>query len=93
MPQNTIGVAGMELYNHNPKRQNISFGNEGTSMIYVSNTRLAGLTAVNAMYRLAPGDTMDFSLIVDGKEIRQPWSAISDAAGGILRHADMTERD
>lgn len=93
MPLDTIGVAGLELYNYNPKRQTISFGNEGATMIHISNMRLAGLTAANAKYRLAPGDTMDFSLNNDGKEIRQPWSVISDAAGGLLRHTDMTERD
>lgn len=93
MPLDTIGVAGLEVEPMSAGRQTISFGNEGATMLYLSNLRLEGLSAANAKWRLAPGDTLDFSLLVDGKEIRQPWAAISDAAGGLLRHCDMAERE
>lgn len=89
MPLIVVAVAGAEFLAMNPGRQTLSLGNEGMTNLFVSNMQLGGLDQVNAKWRLAPGDVMDFSLIVDGKEIWQPWSVISDAAGGLLRYADM----
>jgi len=93
MPIMTVGTTALPVLNRNSKRQTCSFGNEGLSNIYITNSEPGGLVAVIANYRLAPGDVMDLSLLVDGKDILQPWSAISDAAGGILRYAEMAERD
>jgi hypothetical protein len=50
-----------------------------------------GLTMDNAGYILDPGEWLAFSLLIDGKEVKQPWSAIADGAGGTLYYRDMNE--
>jgi protein involved in polysaccharide export with SLBB domain len=89
MPTLTVGTTPVAVLGRDANRQTCSFANEGSTYIYLQPAEPSGLVAAIANYRLAPGDTLDFSLLVDGRDITQPWSAISDAAGGTLRHAEM----
>jgi len=58
---------------------------------YLDNTDPGGLTATNCGYILAAGEWLAFSVLVDGKDIKRPWSCIGSAAGTVIVFKEMAE--
>jgi len=86
MGSDAVGVAPVNTVNYNAGRKTITFTNRSTAgqIIYLDNVRPEGLTTLNAGYILSPGAAISFLLDQDGPDIQGPWSAIADAAGGLL---------
>lgn len=86
MTSETVGTTSVSVVNYNSGRQTVTFTNRSTAgqIIYLDNVRPEGLTTANAGYILSPGSSISFLLEFDGPDIQGPWSAIADAAGGLL---------
>lgn len=93
MSKITIGAASVEVLGANVKRINASFNNqsEGGQSIYFDNVPKAGLTADNAGYVLAAGQSINFVLFFDGEDIKLPWSFVASGADAILYYKEMTQ--
>jgi hypothetical protein len=93
MPQVIIGVAPGLIVGPNAARKTITIRNNSAAaqIVFIDNTDPAGLVAANCGYILAVGEWLAFSSMIDGKDIKNPWSAIASAAGAVVNFKEMSE--
>jgi hypothetical protein len=93
MPQVIIGVAPGLIVGPGAPRKTIYFRNNSAAaqIVYLDNTDPAGLVAANCGYILFAGEWLAFSTLIDGKDIKNPWSAIASAAGAVVVFKEMSE--
>ena len=88
-----VGVTPVLLAPSNAGRRTFSIRNTsaGVQKVSLDNTLPDGLTTTNAGYLLVPGEALHFILAFDGKEIKQPRSAVSDIAGATVLWKELSE--
>lgn len=93
MPQHIVGVAPGLLVGRNASRLTITFRNQSLAgqTLYIDNVRPEGLTVENAGYVLGVGDVIFVVKMFDGPDVILPWSAISDAANGVMYSKETAE--
>jgi hypothetical protein len=94
MPQVIIGAAAPGgIVGSNAKRKTITIRNNSAAaqVVGFDNTDPAGLTLLNCGYIIAAGEWLAFSTFLDGKDIKNPWSAIASAAGAVVVFKEMSE--
>jgi hypothetical protein len=93
MPQVIIGAAPGAIVGANAKRKTITIRNNSAAaqIVYVDTEAPAGLVAANCGYVLAAGEWLAFSTLLDGNDIKRPWSAIASAAGAVVVFKEMSE--
>lgn len=93
MPQVTVGVVPAEFAPANYDRKTITIRNNSAAaqIAYLDNAGPGGLTPTNCGYILAVGEWYSFSTLIDGKDIKRPWSAVGSAAGTVLVFKEMSE--
>lgn len=94
MPSIPVGTAAISVVGDNAARQSFSVRNYSPAgqVIFVDNVKPDGLTAGNAAHPLSVGESLNFILVFDGPDIKQPWSAIADVAGAVLYYKEYNER-
>ncbi len=90
MPSTTVGTDAAQTNPQTPHRQTIYFRNAsaGGQKLYGDITPPGGLTTTNAGYILDVGEWLAFSLLVDGPDIQNAWSWLSDGAGATLYYRE-----
>lgn len=90
----TVGTAPVPVVGDNAARQAFSVRNASTAgqVIYVDNVKPDGLTVGNAAHPLSVGESLNFILMFDGPDIKQPWSAIASAGAATLYYKEYNER-
>jgi hypothetical protein len=93
MPSIAVGTSAVGLTGLGPGRRSITIRNASTGgqTVYIDNVPPGGLTTTNAGYQLSPGEFMSWIAFFDGKEIKQPWSAIADGAGGLVYYKELND--
>lgn len=93
MPQKTFTTTPNELVSANADRKTITIRNNSAAaqIAYVDTEEPGGLTPLNCGYILAVGEWLSFSTLIDGKDIKRPWSAVGSAAGTVLVFKEMSE--
>ncbi len=94
MPQVIIGAAAPgAIVGPGAPRKTIYFRNNSAAaqILFLDNTDPAGLVAANCGYILGAGEWLAFSTLIDGKDIKNPWSAIASAGGAVLVFKEMSE--
>jgi hypothetical protein len=94
MPSIPVGTAPVPVVGDNAARQAFSVRNASTAgqVIYIDNVKPDGLTTGNAAHPLSVGESLNFILMFDGPDIRQPWSAIASAGAATLYYKEYNER-
>lgn len=93
MPSMVVGTDPIEVLNRNSGRMSLSVRNASLAgqLVYIDNVIPGGMTIANAGHPLAVGESLNFLLLLDGADIRGPWSAVSDAAGAVLYYKEYSE--
>jgi hypothetical protein len=86
-------VLPLPIVGPNAARKNIYIRNDSAAaqIINLDNTEPAGLVAANCGYTLAAGEWLSWNTFLDGKDIKNAWSAIASAAGAIVTFKEMSE--
>lgn len=94
MPSIPVGTAAVPVVGDNAARKSFSVRNYSAAgqVIFIDNVKPDGLTAGNAAHPLSVGESLNFILMFDGPDIKQPWSAIASAGAATLYFKEYNER-
>lgn len=94
MPSMPVGVASVPVVDRNSLRKSFSVRNASAAgqIIYIDNVVPGGMTVDNAGHVLAVGESLNFLILLDGPDIRGPWSAIASAGAATLYYKEYAER-
>ncbi len=94
MPSQVVGIAAVEIVDRNSGRKTITFNNRSAAgqVVTLDMSDALGLTILNGGYVLAPGAAIAFMTFLDGNDIKNKWSAVSDVAGALLYWKETAER-
>jgi len=93
MPSVVVGVGPIQVVDRNSGRKTITFTNRspGGQVITLDMSDALGLTILNGGYVIAPGAAIAFMTLLDGIDIQNKWSAVSDVAAGLLYWKETME--
>lgn len=89
----TVGLTPVLILNRNSGRMSVTIRNVSTGgqniRFWLQDEK--GLTLGNADYALLPNEEKTFMNFFDGRDMKNPISAIADAAGGTLLVGETSE--